>query len=56
MKATVIVHWPGKDTPACDAHADKLRSLANSMGFVVSETPCLIEIECTNCENEEKNA
>ena len=51
MKATKIVHWPGKDTPACDSHAQKATKLAMFMGFFVSST------ECANCANEAaKNA
>jgi len=54
MKATQIVHWPGKDTPACDRHAQGLNRLAGAMGFALAATPCEIEAECTNCANEEK--
>jgi hypothetical protein len=54
MKATEIVHWPGKDTPACDRHADGLRLVAKCMGFAVSSTPCLTDAACANCENEER--
>lgn len=25
-RATQIVHWPGKDTPTCDEHAEKVAS------------------------------
>jgi len=53
-QATEIVHWPGKDTPACDEHAQKLRALGNFMGFAVSCTPCWTEEACTNCENESR--
>lgn len=53
MKATQIVHWPGKSTPACDEHADKLKNLAGFMGFLVSATPANGE-ECSNCVNETK--
>lgn len=52
MKASLIVHWPGKDTPACVDHAVKLAKLAISMGFAVSSTPCEDETECANCANE----
>jgi hypothetical protein len=53
-QATQIVHWPGKDTPACDEHAQKLRSLGGFMGFAVSCTPAYADEVCMNCENEEK--
>ena len=57
MKATKIVHWPGKDTPACDSHAQKATNLAMFMGFFVSSTECSEDIECANCVNEAaKNA
>lgn len=56
MRATQIVHWPGKDTAACDEHANKLKSLAAHMGFAVSCTPVVAEEVCTNCENEAKKA
>lgn len=53
--AITIVHWPGKDTPACLVHAAKLIKLGEFMGFAVSATPILPEtepLECTNCKNE----
>lgn len=53
--ATQIVHWPGKDTAACDKHAAQLRGLASMMGFPVSSTIALSEdIPCANCANEPK--
>lgn len=52
--ATQIVHWLGKDNPACDEHAAKLRGLASLMGFPVSSTIAISEdIPCENCVNEE---
>lgn len=51
--ATQIVHWPGKDTAACEDHLRKLVSLAAIMGFRVSCTPCE-ETNCDNCNNEAK--
>jgi len=51
-EATQVIHWPGKDTPACEDHAKKLIALAESMGFPVSWTPCA-GLRCTNCENEQ---
>ncbi len=51
--ATQIVHWPGKDTFACDKHAAQLRNVANAMGFRVSSTINLsYKIPCENCANE----
>jgi hypothetical protein len=53
MKATQVVHWPGKDTAACDDHFGKLVALAAHMGFRVSWTPCEDEDTiCENCKNE----
>jgi hypothetical protein len=57
--ALVIVHWPGKDTPACIEHAEKLVALGRAMGFGVSVTPFIQGpdepmIACKNCENEAK--
>lgn len=52
--ATVIVHWPGKDVPACDDHALKLRNLSGVLGFALSSTPAPEGSTCTNCENETK--
>lgn len=54
MKALWIVHWPGKDTPACEEHMRKLLAVGDAMGFSVSHTPCEIESECANCRNEER--
>ena len=54
MRATEIVHWPGKEVPACDKHAEQLRSVGDAMGFHVSSTPCIADEACTNCENEAK--
>ena len=51
--ALFIVHWPGKDTPACEEHALKLVQLGKVMGFAVTSTLCEPQI-CTNCENEAK--
>lgn len=55
MIATVIVHWPGKDVPACEMHRTQLANLAHHMGFPLSYTDCEPTI-CTNCENEAKKA
>jgi hypothetical protein len=52
MKATNIVHWPGRDTIACDAHTLRLVALSGILGFQLSLTPCVPDLECTNCENE----
>lgn len=53
--ATQIVHWPGKDTAACDKHAAQLRGLGSAMGFPVSSTTSLsYQIPCDNCANENK--
>ena len=50
--AVEIVHWPGKDVPACEEHAKKLKALGQFMGFAVSSTPWPAGVPCTNCENE----
>jgi hypothetical protein len=52
MKATAIVHWPGKDTAACDRHRLQLQGLASHLGFQLSETPCDPELDCTNCQKD----
>ena len=55
MLAMVIVHWPGKDVPACVDHAAKLQKLAEVMGFALSMDVVPWDDEdlvCTNCENE----
>lgn len=49
--ATQIVHWPGKDTPACKEHLIKLVGLAAALGFMLTWTPCE-ETVCSNCESE----
>lgn len=51
--ATVIVHWPGKDTPACDDHMRQLIGLGYTLGIQVSCTPCE-ETVCQNCANAAK--
>lgn len=59
MNAVVMVHWPGKDTPACIEHALKLERAALAMGFTVSATPLTgtdEEVPCANCENEAKKS
>jgi hypothetical protein len=53
--ATHIVHWPGKDIPACEDHLKKLVGLGAALGFMVSWTPCE-ETICTNCETEAKKS
>jgi hypothetical protein len=53
--ATVIVHWLGKDVPACLEHAAKLIKLGSFMGCDVSATPIYYSEEpqeCINCKNE----
>lgn len=55
-EATEIVHWPGKDVPACEEHAQKLKAFGQAMGFTVSSTPWPAGGTCTNCENEAKSA
>ena len=50
--AIVIVHWPGKDTPACIFHALKLAGVAEVLGFPLSSTPAPEGAVCSNCENE----
>jgi hypothetical protein len=52
--AVVIVHWPGKDVPACETHAEQLCTVALVMGFRVSSTPATGPIPCSNCENKPK--
>jgi hypothetical protein len=52
--ATQIVHWPGKDTPACDEHARQLKRLGEILMGYVGTTPATKEIACANCENEDK--
>lgn len=46
--ATQMMHWPGKDSPACDDHAEKMRAVGFAMGFYVSSTPC-DGPSCANC-------
>lgn len=57
MITTQIVHWPGKDTPACEKHARGLATLAAAMGFTVSATLVIPsdEMPCANCVNEKRN-
>jgi hypothetical protein len=50
--ANAIVHWPGKDTPACWRHIEKLKTLADTLGFALSITPAAQGDTCKNCENE----
>lgn len=40
-EATVTVFWPGKETVACDRHAEGMVKLAGFMGFVLSTRPLL---------------
>lgn len=54
--ATQIVHWPGSDVPACDAHAVQLRDVGYAMGLRVSSTPADPDIECINCANQQNKA
>jgi hypothetical protein len=56
MKATQIVHWPGKDTAACDDHANKLRVVSGVLGVALSSTaiPSDAEVLCENCVHELK--
>lgn len=58
MKATQVVHWPGKDVYACDAHAQQLKGVAEIMGFHLSFSPCDDQQcdgpECSNCTNKTK--
>ena len=56
--ALFIVHWPGKDTPACLDHTTKLQHLAGVLGMALSMTPVDPldgEVFCKNCENEVKH-
>jgi hypothetical protein len=50
--ATMIAHWPGQDTPACDDHAKKIAAVAIAMGFQLSLTPSTVDELCANCVNE----
>lgn len=54
MKATLLVHWPGKDTLACEDHAKKLVNLGSVLGCSVSMTTYNGDAECDNCANEAK--
>ena len=57
MTATVIAHWPGKDTPSCPEHLKKLVGLAAVLGFPLSWTPNEdSNVECSNCESEARKA
>lgn len=49
--AIYIVHWPGKDTPACDDHLRKLVGVGAVLGIEITWTPCE-PTECPNCKNE----
>jgi hypothetical protein len=51
--ATQIVHWPGKDVPACEDHLRKLVGLGAILGVQISWTQCLPQ-PCTNCATEDK--
>lgn len=54
-EAIYIVHWLGKDVPACEQHTQKLVALGRFMGFVVSSSLYLGDAaDCTNCENEQR--
>jgi len=55
-EAKVIIHWPGKDTPACTRHAERLAALAGMLGFHVAMTPCDPGVPCINCINEVAHA
>ena len=55
-QATLIVHWPGKEVPACAQHAIKLMRIGEHMGCPVSVDFYYGELPCTNCENEAKKA
>ena len=56
MIATNVVHWPGRDTLACDLHTRRLMWVARALCFQLSVTPCHpdldLEVECGNCANE----
>lgn len=54
MNATVMVHWPGQTTAACENHARKLEGLAGFLGFPLTSTPAPDGTPCANCENEAK--
>lgn len=56
MKAKNIVHWPGKEVAACLIHTEKLKVLAQAMGFSITTEPCFTEEVCKNCENEQRDA
>lgn len=49
--AIYIAHWPGKDTPVCEDHLQKLVGLSAVLGLSLSWTPCESTV-CTNCERE----
>jgi hypothetical protein len=49
--ATQIVHWPGRDTAACEDHLRKLVGLGAILGIMISWTPCE-ETVCENCKTE----
>jgi hypothetical protein len=53
LSATQVVHWPGKDIPACEEHLKKLIGLASVLGFQLSWTSCEPTV-CSNCESEAK--
>lgn len=53
--ATQIVHWPGKDSPMCDRHAEQAKRVGAAMGIFISCSVILLaaeEMACKNCENE----
>jgi hypothetical protein len=56
MKAKYIAHWPGKDTPVCDVHKEKMNGIAMMMGMPITCTklPDDSDLLCTNCVNESK--
>lgn len=51
--ATSIVHWPGRDTEACDEHRTALNRVASAMGIPEpSSTAIAYDVQCENCRNE----
>jgi len=53
MKATTVVHWPGQDVLACDAHAAQLKKAGEVIGCPISTTPLAGPGDCSNCLREQ---
>lgn len=52
IRALYVVHWPDKDTFACEKHAAQMIRLGKALGYNLTISFIETKHDCPNCINE----